>query len=189
MIAQVCSTPSLTWLPLRAASGGDSDRFQASAQNEFTPPTRAQMLKAAFPQTWEGRWKGEMSVTGVPGTDRVGVELEIRPAPNGRHSWSLRYEGQPERPYEMVPVDPARGHYVVDEHNGILLDSYYQDGVLLSQFEVGQNRVTARYELEGDRLSLEMNMFGKDAVRESASGQRVLAFGLGSLQRAVLTRG
>ena len=89
----------------------------------------------------------------------------------------------------MVPVDPARGHYVVDEHNGILLDSYYQDGVLLSQFEVGQNRVTARYELEGDRLSLEMNMFGKDAVRESASGQRVLAFGLGSLQRAVLTRG
>lgn len=187
MIGPVMSTTPLRLQAPRPAARPDG--FQPSGEPGFVPPTRAQLLRAvapAFPDGWAGRWKGTMSVTGVPGTDQVGVELEISPRPDGRTGWSLRYEGQPERAYELVPVDPARGHYLVDEKNGILLDSYFEDGVLLSQFEVGQNRVTARYERQGDSLLLEMNVFGKEPVRESAMGVR--AFGLGSLQRAVLKR-
>ncbi len=189
MIGLVSSAPRLTSLPVRAGSEPSPDRFVPSSASEFVPPTRAQLLKAVaspFPQGWVGRWVGEMSVTGVPGTDKVGVELDIQPRGQGKYSWSLRYQGQPERPYELLPVDPSRGHYLVDEKNGILIDSYYQDGVLISQFEVGRNRITARYELEGDQLKLEMQSFGKKPVRESAHG--VSAFPLGSLQRATLRK-
>lgn len=189
MIGLVSSAPSLARLPLQASPERSPDRFVPSSAPEFVPPTRAQLLKAVaspFPQGWVGRWVGEMSVTGVPGTDKVGVELDIQPREQGKYSWSLRYQGQPERPYELVPVDPSRGHYLVDEKNGILIDSYYQDGVLTSQFEVGRNRITARYELEGDELKLEMQSFGKEPVRESAHG--VKAFPLGSLQRATLRK-
>lgn len=184
MIAPVMSTTPLRFPAPRPAARPDG--FQPSGGPDFVPPTRAQLLRAvapSFPDSWSGRWRGTLTVSNGP---EVGVELEITPRPDGRTGWSLRYQGQPERAYELVPVDPARGHYLVDEKNGILLDSYYEDGVLLSQFEVGQNRVTARYQRQGDRLLLEMNMFGKEPVRASAMGVR--AFGLGSLQRAILTK-
>lgn len=192
MIASVISTPQAAWTRPIRTSGSGGDRYTPSGTPDFVPPTRAQLLSAfasppAFPGAWQGRWKGEMEVSGVPGTDSVGVELEIRPrGEDGRHSWTIRYQGMPERNYDLVPVDPARGHYVVDEHNGILLDSYYDKGVLLSQFEVDKNRVSARYEMQGDQLAMELNMFRREPVREGAHGVRV--FELGSLQKTRLQR-
>lgn len=177
---------------MRASGAGDVDRYTPSDAPDFVPPTRAQLLSAvaapqAFPQAWQGRWKGNMAVSGVPGKEKVGVELEIRPhGQDGRASWTLRYEGMPDRQYELVPVRPEVGHYAIDERNGIQLDSYLEGNVLMSQFEVQRNRVTARYELDGDKILMEMNMFGREPVRETGHGVRV--FGLGSLQRAVLTR-
>lgn len=160
-----------------------------SARPVATPPlswraARETPPEESFPDAWVGSWQGELEVSSG---EKLGMELDIARIPGTpRYTWTIRYQGQPARPYELAPVDPKLGHYVVDEKNGIIIDSFYQDGTLFSQFEVGSSRVSTRYELEDGKLTVEMPLFGRHPMREGAHGVRVFPFV--NVQRAVLTR-
>jgi len=141
---------------------------------------------AAFPDSFVGSWKGELEVSTMP--KPIGMTLDVARVPGTpRYTWTIRYEGQPARPYELVPVDPARGQWAIDEKNGIVLDSFVAGGKLLSQFDVAANRVTSRYELtpNGD-LELEMSMFSRQPL--ASTGHGVETFKLVNFQRALLHR-
>lgn len=142
--------------------------------------------EALFPDTFVGSWKGELEVSTMP--KPIGMTLDVQKVPGTpRYTWTIRYEGQPARPYELVPVDPPRGQWAIDEKNGIVLDSFVANGKLLSQFDVATNRVTSRYELtpEGN-LELEMSMFSRQPL--ASTGHGVETFKLVNFQRAVLHR-
>jgi hypothetical protein len=83
----------------------------------------------SFPQSFIGHWKGtlEWYQSGKQEPQKVTMQLIIRPADTaGQYTWQLIYgeRGEDNRPYLLKPVDSAKGHWVVDERNGILLDAY-----------------------------------------------------------------
>ncbi|MBN8675865.1 MAG: hypothetical protein J0L56_17160 [Chitinophagales bacterium] len=76
-----------------------------------------------FPQSRLGKWKGELSwYQGAnPVPEKVKMELRIQPTDSSRKfSWQIIYGSATEdnRPYTLVAVDTAKGHWVIDENNG-----------------------------------------------------------------------
>ncbi|MCA9790355.1 MAG: hypothetical protein KC910_01115 [Candidatus Eremiobacteraeota bacterium] len=145
---------------------------------------------ATFPKAWVGNWQGSLHIQGGANDGAI-VPMRLSIAPKGpdRYSWTIQYGDQPPRPYELLTVDSASGHYVVDEKNGILIDSFLVGDSLVSQFEVGSNRITARYRQSGDQLSVEMDTFSSQPLRRSGAGNfTVDAFALESIQRANLAK-
>ena len=63
----------------------------------------------------------------VPPTDTAGI-----------YTWQLIYgnKGEDNRPYLLRLVDSAKGHWQVDERNGIILDQYIVGNRFTSAFTV-----------------------------------------------------
>jgi hypothetical protein len=151
----------------------------------------------AFPQSWVGNWKGELlwykGNAAVP--QKIKMELDIQTADSSnRWTWRLAY-GSPSldsRPYTLVPKDTATGHWVIDEHNGILLDQYWIAGKLCGSFTVQNNTITNSYYMDGDKLVVEF--YSMSAKPVAVSGQAtetspaVDSYKMNSYQKAVLYR-
>ncbi len=153
-----------------------------------------------FPQSWVGRWRGTLQIHGATGVvQQVPMAVEIAPtADSTRWSFALIYgedEAKGRRAYELVVKDAAKGLYVTDEKNGILLDDYYLDGRLLSQFTVQGTRLISSFEQRGDELIFEI-ISGKDAAVRTSGGTKqgseeippVQSFPIGTWHRAVLRK-
>ncbi|HEX2535075.1 MAG TPA: hypothetical protein VHK69_15125 [Chitinophagaceae bacterium] len=152
----------------------------------------------SFPQSFTGNWSGQLHwyPAGAPEPKVVDMQLRVHPVADspGRYSWQIIYgkEGKDNRPYVLQPVDPAKGHWMIDERNGILLDGYWLGGRFSGAFSVGPSVITDTYYLQGDSLIVEFYATGKTPVRTSGLGTEasptVESFGLRSFQRAVLRR-
>ncbi len=160
----------------------------ANVETEPAPPA-----PAVFPDDWVGQWAGECRLLGPEGERmRFRMELEIGPMHKGRGSWRVTYgEGEDAqvRPYELLTVDAAAGHYAIDEHNGIVLDSYVRGGAFYSAFSMQGNLLLARYECVGDDLHVEIATVDEQAERENELPRMtVKAFPMKAVQRGVLRR-
>ncbi len=120
--------------------------------------------KLIFPDDWLGYWQGDLNIYGVTGLkqslpmalDNAVTDIE------GEYTWAIIY-GQDtiagRRDYSLKEVDKDNGHYVVDENNGILLDSYLIDNELISVFDVMGNTLTSTYKREDDKMIFEIMMY------------------------------
>jgi hypothetical protein len=149
-----------------------------------------------FPRDFAGHWKGTLSwYPADKPVQLVEMQLIIQPLDSpGRYSWRMVYgkPGQDERPYALLPVDSAKGHWVVDEHNGILLDGYWRGNRFTSIFSVQGSVITEVMWLENDALQVEFITHGETPVRESggkgADTPKARSFPLRGYQRATLHR-
>lgn len=154
----------------------------------------------SFPRNWQGTWRGTLQIhTANRVVQTVPMAVEIAPtADSTRYTFALIYgedTAKGRRPYELVVVDRAKGHYVFDEKNSIRLDAYLMDGRLLSEFTVQGTRLISSYERRGDELIFEI-ISGKDAPVSTTGGQKiggedvppVQSFPIGTWHRAVLRR-
>jgi hypothetical protein len=152
----------------------------------------SQKAQAGFPEDWFGRWTGQVEFVSLGQEGRAfSMMLEIRPIPNSDHlSWRIQYEGEPVRNYEMIPTDPASGHYLLDEKNGILIDHYFINGALHSMFVINGKSFETRLELVNGKLSDRTVSY--DVTSPRASGGQELptvhSFAFRSCQSALLTR-
>jgi len=95
-----------------------------------------------FPQDWLGYWTGDLYIYTAKGAvDTVPMALNHVAKNDSTWAWEIIYNkgvaGKEEtRAYELHAVDAAKGHYYVDEKDGILLDSYVRGNALISRFEV-----------------------------------------------------
>lgn len=143
----------------------------------------------SFPATWVGRWEGRCK---IPTTLVMG--LRIAPiAGTTKHTWEVTYkqDGTPPqvRAYELLTVDAARGHYAVDEKNGIVIDSYFTHDILRSLFSVSSRVIAFRYALEGGKIHAEGPAYGVRPTRVTRAGSfEVAAFPLEGDQLCVLER-
>jgi hypothetical protein len=99
--------------------------------------------------------------------------------------------GKDTRPYTLRAVDSASGHWVVDEHNGILLDGYWRGNRFSSVFSVQGSVITEIMWLENGALQIEFLTHGEQPVRESGGQEQVPAarsFQVRGYQRATLYR-
>lgn len=151
----------------------------------------------AFPADMLGRWKGELSwyQAGTPEPRKVVMELRIAKADTaGWYTWQIRYgaAGEDDRPYTLKPVDVAKGHWVIDENNGILLDMYWLAGRFSGAFSVGKSTILESCYRDGEKMVVEFYSTAVQPVRTSGDGTeespKVDSYRVGSYQRAILSR-
>lgn len=157
------------------------------------------LAQIGLPESWQGNWQGELRIYDAQGErQRIPMELHIQ-AQDRSFTWHIIYGADKEkglRAYLLRSVDAAKGHFVIDEQNGILLDAYLLGGQLLSRFEVMGNLLQSRVEVVGDTLYYEIVYGGWDAIRQSGdtvvdgdSIPPVRSFAIQGRQYAVLRRG
>lgn len=159
----------------------------------------AQADEPSFPAKWEGEWTGDLIIsTGAGEAQRIPMILRILPLEGGRHTFTLVYgEDTPEntRPYWLQAVDASKGHYEVDEDNGIILDDFLINGVLYSRFEVMGSLLLTTLEERDGQLIYEIISGPMEPIR--TTGDTIIAgedippvkgYGINVQQRAVLRK-
>lgn len=156
----------------------------------------------SFPASWSGDWMGQLEIFNGKGlVQAIAMEIEIHKldtSTQGRYTFGLVYgsKAQDWRPYELVPVDPARGLWRDDEKNSIVLEAYQYGPKLLSWFVVQGSRVLSILEKTGpDALVFEI-VTGKETPVSTTGNTKqggedipeVKTYPIGVYQRAVLHR-
>lgn len=140
-------------------------------------PAQTSADAPAFPDSWAGAWHDTLHIYGARGkVQSVPMWLEIEKidtSSTGRYTFGLVYGSKEEdwRPYELVPVDPAKGLWRVDEKNGIVMESYQFGPKLLCWFVVNDSRVFCTYEKRENDILFEVYAGQEQAV--SATGNTV----------------
>jgi hypothetical protein len=151
---------------------------------------------AVFPGVFLGKWKGALQwiVAGRP-TQTFTMQLSILPADTaGQFTWQMMYgeDGKDSRPYLLKPVDTSRGHWLIDERDGILLDSYVFDSSLQGAFTVMGNTIVDHYRVEGDKMLVEFFTIKLDDKKTSGKGTAetplVHSYRMSGYQRGVLQK-
>ena len=150
-----------------------------------------------FPAAFLGHWQGELEwyKTGVKEPHKINMQLVIRPADTaGQYTWQIVYGTRSEdnRPYILKPVDTTKGHWVIDEKDGIVLDQYWTGGRLNGAFTVQGSTIINSYWIEGDTLMVEFfSISSKPVSKTGGSNEKtppVESYGVKSFQKAVLRR-
>lgn len=157
----------------------------------------AQTPISTFPDDWMGDWYGTMSIYNESGkAQELGMELHLAESDSaGRWQWTLVYEidtVRDERKYELVVKDAAKGHYIIDEKNSILLDSYLYRNVLTSRFSVNNSLLIVNYTFHTDRIEFQILFGGLEDVvttgEEVDEIESILSYPVKGMQSATLYR-
>jgi hypothetical protein len=153
--------------------------------------------QTSFPQSFSGHWEGTLywHQTGKTGPQKVKMQLIIKPADStNTYTWQIIYgdRGEDNRPYILKPVDTAKGHWRVDERNGIILDQYFVGERFTSAFTVQNSTIIDSYWREGDDLVAEFYNITAKPVATTGKGTedspKVDSYETRSYQRAVMKR-
>ncbi len=151
----------------------------------------------SFPTQWIGNWKGELEwfKAGNDIPQKVSMELRIQPTDSGHnYTWQIMYGSATEdnRPYTLIAKDTARGHWVIDENNGIVLDQFWVANKFCGAFTVMGNTIVNNYWLENDKLMIEFYSIAAKPIATTGKGTEdspaVDSYRIGSYQKAVLQR-
>lgn len=112
-----------------------------------------------FPGTFKGNWKGKLqwNMPGKP-VQEFTMQLNIFPLDSiGLYRWEIRYGDSSKdiRSYTLRPVDAAKGHWAIDELNGIVLDNYAIGNCLQGSFTVMNSTIVNNYCIENGKMKVE----------------------------------
>jgi hypothetical protein len=149
----------------------------------------------AFPATWEGEWRGDLVVYQHGNeVQRIPMSLTILPlGSNGHYTWAIQY-GRDEsnlRPYRLIPADPEKGQFAIDEQNGIVLDGFFQRDTYFSLFSVSGSLLQTRVQRTQDTLLYEITAGPMEPLNTSGGRDSIPAvdsYAIPTLQRAILQR-
>jgi hypothetical protein len=150
-----------------------------------------------FPKSWEGNWKGEL--LWYKGTARepqkVNMELRIHGTDSlNKYSWQIIYgsESKDNRPYTLIVKDTAKGHWVIDENNGIVLDQFWVAGKFCGAFTVGNSTIINNYWIDNGKLMVEFYNISAKPIATTGKGTEdsptVDSYKVATYQKAVLIR-
>ncbi len=152
--------------------------------------------KAPFPKSFIGNWKGKLQwmVAGKP-TQTFTMQLRIKPTDSAnKYTWQIIYgdDAKDNRPYLLKPVDTAKGHWIIDENNGIILDSYVHGNAIHGAFTVQGNTIVDNYKVENGKMYVEFFSIKLGEKKQSGKGTEEIPFvdsyRISSYQTGVLTR-
>jgi hypothetical protein len=155
-----------------------------------------QIEKDGFPVGWTGKWKGEMVwYQGKIKQQTIPMQLHVSVTDStDQYTWRLIY-GENEkdnRPYTIKPFDKTKGHWLVDEHNSIVLDLFQIGDRLCGSFTVEGNTIVNNYWLTGDSLQVEFYNIQEKPIAITGGGDstipKIKSYGIRSYQRAILRR-
>jgi len=149
-----------------------------------------------FPQSFIGKWKGKLQwmVAGKP-TQTFTMQLNVLPTDTtNQYTWQIIYgdAGKDNRPYILKPIDTAKGHWIVDERDGIMLDSYVHGNSIKGAFTVQGNTIVDNYTVVGNKMNVEFFSIKLTDKKQSGKGTEdvpfVDSYKMGSYQVGVLTK-
>lgn len=149
----------------------------------------------SFPQSFIGNWKGTLIWT-VAGkaSQTFTMRLNIQPADSGSYTWQIIYgeDQKDNRPYLLIPVDTAKGHWEVDERNSIVLDSYWIANRFTGVFSVGGSTIFDSYWIDEEGLHVEFVTCTSKPLHTTGGTSKeippVESYEIKSVQRGVLKR-
>lgn len=121
----------------------------------------------SFPQSFVGNWKGTLTWNRpAKASQQFTMRLNIQPADSGRYTWQIIYgdDQKDNRPYVLMPVDTATGHWQIDEKNTIVLDGFFIGNSFTSVFSVSGSTIVSKYELTAEGLMVSFNTFATKPV-------------------------
>jgi hypothetical protein len=157
----------------------------------------ATVLHAQDLSKFMGHWEGELtwSKTGSKEVQKVKMQIIIHPADTtGQYTWQIIYgdKNEDNRPYLLKPVDTPKGHWVIDERNGILIDQYWVGNRFSSLFTVQNSTIHDSYWIEKDKLIAEFYGTSASPVTTSGSGTEdiptVNSYSIRTYQKAILKK-
>lgn len=155
------------------------------------------IAQSSFPESWIGNWKGELQWfrTGTTEPQKVNMELRIQKGDSaGNYTWHLVYGSVSEdsRPYILKAKDAVKGHWVIDELNGIVLDQFWVANKFCGAFTVQNNTIVNNYWIEDGKLMIEFYSLGAKPLITTGLGTeespKVDSYRVGSYQKAILSR-
>jgi hypothetical protein len=150
-----------------------------------------------FPASFLGYWQGELLwyKQGAKEPQKVPMQLIIQPSDSaGQYTWQIIYgeNKQDNRPYILKPVDTAKGHWVIDERNSIILDHYWLGNKFTSAFTVGNNTIVDSYWIENGLLMVEFFSISSKPLNTTGGKEKdipaVDSYALRGYQKAVLKK-
>ena len=123
---------------------------------------------------WAGLWQGSCELAPpYLGASEFAASLKVEAAMGGVYTWQLTYEASGQMPravrhYEMVPVDAPKGHFALDEKNGLMLDTFVAGRAIHTFFTVSGLRIPGLYLLiSDDELLLSLPSFEQMPARNT----------------------
>lgn len=159
----------------------------------------AQTAHDSFPESWEGKWQGQLNIFSQNGhAQNIPMQLWILGIDSTTWTWTIIYGEDIEkgkRDYELKVVDKNKGHYQIDEKNSIVLDAYYIGGTLYEKFSVMGSMLQVSTRKESNNLIIEIQSGSEENF--STSGGSIIgkdtipivrSFQIRHVQKAVLSR-
>jgi hypothetical protein len=149
-----------------------------------------------FPTSFIGNWKGNMQwmIAGKP-KQTFTMQLRVQPTDTAnQYTWQIIYgaDSKDNRPYILKPIDTAKGHWIVDEGDGILLDSYLHGNSLHGAFTVQGSTIVDNYTVENSLMKVEFFTIKLDEKQQSGKGTTetpfVQSYKIASYQTGVLKK-
>jgi len=142
---------------------------------------------------WLGIWKGSLQIIYPSSVQSVPMSLEIsKTETQGRYSWKTVYGEAPktlEKNYFIYAKDEAKGQWILDEDNEILIDLYLADNVMYSLFEVKGSILNSIYTNNGNGIVFEVLSCKSDTPNVTGKGEsEVKSYPVFVIQKAILTR-
>ncbi|MEL6803677.1 MAG: hypothetical protein AAFO91_07845 [Bacteroidota bacterium] len=123
----------------------------------------------SLPESWMGKWEGTVEIwSNNQMVDSFPMSLTITPTDTD-WDYVIDYQRDPERPdvrrYSLFSLNDSIGHFAVDEHNGIILDTYRNGNCLNSAFSGMNTHLLMRLCLEEDGMAYEITSMPSEAQR------------------------
>ena len=132
-----------------------------------------------FPESWTGHWAGTVEIWNQNTlVDSLPMSLTISPT-DSSCDWTLVYDrvyqGQiDQRNYSLITINDSTGHYAIDEHNDIILDSYLYGDCFYSSFYGRNTDLMMRICRVGpEELSYEITSAHSEPVRTSGAPEEL----------------
>lgn len=150
----------------------------------------------AFPQSWEGKWRGQLKwyKTGKAEPQEVNMELRIHPTDSiNTWTWQIIYGDatKDNRPYFLTCKDSSKIHWQINENNGIILDQFWLADKLSGAFTVQNSTIINNYWMEDDKLIVEFYNISVKPIATTGGTKDsppVDSYKVASYQKAVLLR-
>ena len=124
-------------------------------------------------EAWLGKWQGRCDIWSFNKiTMSFPMSLEISPIDSG-YTFTINYLADTTKPdirkYSLIELDDSTGHYAIDEHNSIILDSYLNGECLFTSFGGLGSELLTRICLENGEMEYEITSVKSAPIRSSGN--------------------
>ncbi len=150
----------------------------------------------SFPEDFFGIYTGTLHISSKSGESDIAMEFHLLPTDTlGQYQYTLVYgaeDKKQERAYTLKEKNRAKGEYILDENNGIILHQKVIENRMYTLFEVGDNLLTTFITFEENYMVFDITFAPRAQKNTTYATDKekteVISFPITTVQRAVLKK-